>query len=153
MFIAHALQVYIHRIGTHTPCGARNRTGVIRPLFLQPGRKESRCPCGDGADAVLAPSCVTDLELQAVDLDIQHQDHPPRSDSGKGFSIFANSSRAACATWDMLTCVPSSAARKAAFKAIFRIFPPAIESRAKQSGSSPLVGVDFGNTRCQISAR
>jgi len=73
----------------------------------------------------LAPVEAIQHELIDLDLDAAAHSHPPISDSVRTRSIFAHSLRAARARCDIRTGSPASAARNAAFKATFRILPPA----------------------------
>src|SRR5215217_5321653 len=79
--------------------------------------------------------------------------HPETSASAKGLSSLLNSERTARWRWAIRTGSLASAARKAALRAMVRMFPPVTLSRASRATSRPWVGVAAGNMRRQISAR
>ena len=81
--------------------------------------------------------------------------HPPRN-LGFGQLFFEFGILGACRTKQVHHTdrgSPASAARKAAFRAILRIFPPATFRRASLSKSRFSIGASGGNERRQISAR
>src|SRR6185437_880939 len=76
-------------------------------------------------DAMMLARCnAVDAQSADVNADALHT-QPRISKSVSGRSIFCASPRAACRRWLMRRCVFSSAARKAALRAMLRMLPPA----------------------------